>query len=57
MADDAKPIPMRGPKDCAATLSHGGKTYTADKLGFFAVPLEAVEELLRHGFRLVEQKP
>ena len=57
MADTSKPIPMRGPKDCAPTLSHGGKTITADKFGVFAVPVEAVETLQRQGFRVVEHKP
>ena len=57
MADTSKPIPMRGPTGCAPTLSHEGKTYAADKLGLFAVPIEAVEILVRHGFRIVEQKP
>ena len=56
MADATKPVPMRGPKDCASTLSVGGKTITADKFGVFAVPAEAVETLLRHGFKAVEQK-
>ncbi len=49
-------VPMRAPKNAASTISHGGKTITADKFGIFTVPAEAVETLLRHGFQLVEQK-
>lgn len=39
----------------AATLSWRGETYQADKRGVFTVPDEAVAELLRHGFTLVEK--
>lgn len=53
MADE---IQMRGPKDCAPAISHGGNTITADKRGIFTVPREAIEDLMRHGFKLIEQK-
>lgn len=53
---DPKPVLVRGPKDCAPTLSHAGREIRAEK-GVFAVPLEAVEALLRHGFKVVEGKP
>ena len=56
MADEPKTVPMRGPKDAAPTVSHDGKTISADKNGVFAMPLEAVETFLRHGFKVVESK-
>lgn len=53
MADDK--VPMRGPKDCAQTLSHAGEVIRAEK-GVFTVPREAVETLIRHGFQVIERK-
>ncbi len=53
MADDK--VQVRGPKDCAPTLSHGGETLKAEK-GIFTVPREALEALIRHGFQVVERK-
>lgn len=53
MPDEPKTVPMRGPKGCAATLSHAGQAYEADKSGIFSVPVHAVEVLKRHGFRVV----
>lgn len=53
MPDEPKTVPMRGPKGCAATLSHAGQAYEADKNGLFSVPEHAVESLKRHGFRVV----
>lgn len=52
MADE---IQMRGPQGCAPTISHGGKTISADKRGIFSVPREAIEDLVRHGFKVVEK--
>lgn len=40
----------------AGTLSYRGQTYQADKRGVFTVPEEAVPELIRHGFTVVERK-
>ena len=56
MADEPKTVPMRAPKDSAFTLSYCGKTIAADKSGVFNVPLDAVEMLLRHGFKVLESK-
>lgn len=41
---------------CAGTLSYRGQTYRADKRGVFRVPEEAVPEILRHGFSVVEKQ-
>lgn len=49
-------ITVRGPKGCAKTLSHDGKTYTANKQGVFSVPSEAWEHLQRHGFKVDGQE-
>ncbi len=45
-------IQVRGPKDCATTLSHNGETYTAKK-GIFTVPEAIFEHLHHHGFKAV----
>lgn len=50
-------IKMRGPKDCADTLSHAGETYSADKKGIFTVPVEAYDALRLHGFIAVGEQP
>lgn len=46
-------IKVRGPKGCAKTISHAGKTYEADKRGVFSVPRDFAEHLQRHGFERV----
>ena len=50
-------IKMRGPEGCAASLSHDGQTYTADRKGVFTVPVEAYESLVRHGFTAIGEQP
>lgn len=46
-------IKMRGPKDCADSLSFDGQSYAADKKGTFTVPVEAYESLQLHGFTAI----
>lgn len=55
MAEES-PIRMRGPQNCAPTLSLEGREIRADKGGIFTVPAGARETLERHGFKVVEQK-
>jgi hypothetical protein len=50
-------IKMRGPEDCADTVSFADTTYTADKKGVFTVPDEAYESLLLHGFTAIGDVP
>lgn len=50
-------IKMRGPKDCADSLSFDGQSYSADRKGIFTVPVGAHESLLRHGFVAVGEQP
>lgn len=50
-------IKMRGPEDCASTLSFDGQTYSADKKGIFTVPVDAYGLLLVQGFTAVGDVP
>jgi hypothetical protein len=50
-------IKMRGPEDCAPTLSYAGETYGADKKGVFTVPVEAYGQLIGQGFTAVGDAP
>lgn len=50
-------IKMRGPDDCADSLSFNGETYTASKKGVFTVPVEAYGPLIAQGFTAVGDVP
>jgi hypothetical protein len=50
-------IKMRGPEDCAPSLSFAGDSYTADKKGLFTVPVEAYGPLIAQGFTAVGDVP
>ena len=50
-------IKMKGPQDCASTVSWGGNDYTANGKGVFTVPVEAYSDLLDHDFIAVGNPP
>ena len=50
-------IKMRGPADCADSLSFAGETFSADKKGIFTVPVEAYGPLIGQGFVAVGDVP
>lgn len=50
LADMGK-APMRS-TDGATSCSYGGESYVADDTGLFVVPIEAVTDLMSHGFIL-----